>query len=93
MLLLRLNDILSLDLIWVLVNLVLVMKMMPFQDLIVIEIYVVGNFQKEDASEIINIQGRVGNNSTMNGMYKKQSTLHEGRVWYKKESSDWHIRW
>jgi hypothetical protein len=46
-----------------------------------------------EPSEIISVYGRVGQNSDINGVYHKQSTLHQGRVWYKKESSDHFIRW
>ena len=47
----------------------------------------------QEPAEVIKIEGRVGSQIEMNGIYFKQEKLHNNRVWYKQKYTNMHIRW
>lgn len=49
--------------------------------------------EEPDKQGAVQIVGTPGFNFDMNGYYDRQTEPHEGRNWYKKIDSNWHIRW
>jgi len=53
------------------------------------------SYYEHEAPELIQVLGRSGFNSAMNGLYERGPVEYAGKVYYKKQGTktNWHIRW